>query len=197
MRAVFVSVIAAAGLFTVSAAADETKPTTLIYSPWTKFCFNGTCFVGADVHAPGGCGPRFGAVVLVPAGQPKRILRVTVPDSVNKANGVRVDIDQGEPTARPYAGCFLGSCTSADIEGGAELIDRLKHGQMLVMTMADAGGRPVSVRLPLADFAAAYDGPPPPPKVFKNQPGKLQEELKAQQQGPRAGADRKSPCGGK
>jgi len=187
MRADFVSVIAAASLFAVSAAADEAKSTALIYSPWTKFCFNGTCFVGAGVQALGGCGPRFAAVVVVPASQPKRILRITVPNSANKANGVRVSIDRDEPTARPYARCDRLGCTAADIDGGAELIDRLKHGEILVITMTDAAGAPVSVRLPLADFATAYDGPPPQPRLFVRQSGKLQEELKPQ----------KAPCGEK
>jgi invasion protein IalB len=197
MRTTLVSAIVAAGMFGTAAASEDAKPSALIYSSWTKFCFNGTCFVGAGAEAPGGCGPRFAAVVIAPAGQPKQILRVTVPSSVNRADGVRVGIDQDEPAARPYARCDRGVCAAADIEGGAELVDRLKHGQMLVMTMADAAGLPVSVRLPLADFATAYDGPPQQPKMFEKQSGKLQEELKAQHQhGPRQDADRKDPCAG-
>jgi hypothetical protein len=38
-------------------------------------------------------------------------------------------------------------------------------------------GQPISLQLPLGDFAKAYDGPPTDPKVFEEQQKKLQEEL--------------------
>ena len=39
------------------------------------------------------------------------------------------------------------------------------------------GTPPISLPLPLNDFAKAYDGPPTDPKVFEEQQRKLQEEL--------------------
>jgi invasion protein IalB len=184
-----------AGVFAVPAASEGAKPSALIYSPWSKFCLTELCFTGEDAHAPDGCGPRFAAVVIDRAGEPKKILRVSVPNSVNQADGVRVGIDRNTPIARPYARCDRNTCM-ADIEAGADLLDRLAHGQVLVITATDASGAPISVRLPLAGFAAAYNGPAEQPKPFENQPEKLQEELKAQQEHrPRDDADRKSPCG--
>ena len=41
-------------------------------------------------------------------------------------------------------------------------------------------GQPISLPLPLNDFAKAYDGPPTDPKVFEEQQKKLQEELQKQ-----------------
>jgi len=194
MRAIFVCAIVAAGVFATPAASEEAKTSALIYRPWTKFCLNELCFIGADARSRGGRGPNFAAVLIARSGQPKRTLRITVPNSASKANGVRVGIDRDQPIERPFTGCYRTGCV-ADIESGRELVDRLKRGQTLVMTVTDASGAPVSIRLPLANFAAAYDGAPPPPKVFENQPGKLQEELKAQQDhGPRQDADRKSRC---
>jgi hypothetical protein len=38
-------------------------------------------------------------------------------------------------------------------------------------------GQPISLVLPLGDFAKAYDGPPTDPKVFEEQQKKLQDEL--------------------
>jgi hypothetical protein len=38
-------------------------------------------------------------------------------------------------------------------------------------------GQPISLPLPLSDFAKAYDGPPTDPKVFEENQKKLQEEL--------------------
>ena len=38
-------------------------------------------------------------------------------------------------------------------------------------------GAPISLPLPLTDFAKAYDGPATDPKVFEEQQQKLQSEL--------------------
>jgi hypothetical protein len=38
-------------------------------------------------------------------------------------------------------------------------------------------GTPISLPLPLGDFAKAYDGPATDPKAFEEQQRKLQEEL--------------------
>ena len=177
----FVGIIVSAGVFATPAVSEE-----LIYSPWTKFCFSGMCFVGKDARTASDCVPRFGAVLIERTGETKKTLRVTVPASVDLARGVRIGIDQDQPAERPYGRCDANVC-SADIEGGAELIARLKRGRKLVFDAVGANA-PVRFELPLADFAAAYDGPPQEPKVFEAQSRKLQEELKAD-------ADRKTQCG--
>ena len=59
----------------------------------------------------------------------------------------------------------------------AETISKLKKGKGLVLQAINATGQPISVVMPLADFAKAYDGPPTDPKVFEEQQKKLQEEL--------------------
>jgi hypothetical protein len=64
------------------------------------------------------------------------------------------------------------------MDGGAELIAQLKRGRKLIFDAVGANG-PMHFELPLADFAAAYDGPPQEPKLFEAQSEKLQEELKA------------------
>jgi hypothetical protein len=65
----------------------------------------------------------------------------------------------------------------ADYEVTADLIARLKKGQQLAVQAINSNGQPVSLNLPLADFAKAYDGPPTDPKVFEEQQKKLQDEL--------------------
>ena len=49
---------------------------------------------------------------------------------------------------------------------------------------AIANGAPLTLALPLAEFAKAYDGPPTDPKQFEENQKKLQEELqkKAEEQ---------------
>jgi hypothetical protein len=41
----------------------------------------------------------------------------------------------------------------------------------------NANGAPLTLPLPLGEFAKAYDGPPTDPKVFEETQKKLQEEL--------------------
>ena len=53
----------------------------------------------------------------------------------------------------------------------------MKKGQGLVVQGINGAGQPISLVLPLNDFAKAYDGPPTDPKVFEEQQQKLQEEL--------------------
>ena len=65
----------------------------------------------------------------------------------------------------------------ADYEASADLIGRLKKGQQLSVQAINSNGQPISLSLPLSDFAKAYDGPPTDPKVFEEQQKKLQDEL--------------------
>jgi len=65
----------------------------------------------------------------------------------------------------------------SDYEASADLIQRLKKGQGLVVQGINGSGQPISLVLPLSDFAKAYDGPPTDPQVFEAQQKKLQDEL--------------------
>ena len=76
----------------------------------------------------------------------------------------------------PYVICFSNGCM-ADYEASGELIGKLKKGQGLVIQGINGAGQPISLVLPLADFAKAYDGPPTDPKEFEDQQKKLQDEL--------------------
>jgi hypothetical protein len=58
-----------------------------------------------------------------------------------------------------------------------EIIASMKKGQMLTIQAINMQGTPISLPLPLADFAKAYDGPATDPKAFEDQQRKLQEEL--------------------
>jgi hypothetical protein len=56
-------------------------------------------------------------------------------------------------------------------------VAKLKKGKTLTLQAINMQGQAISLPLPLADFAKAYDGPPTDPKVFEEQQRKLQEEL--------------------
>ncbi len=154
----------------------------LIYSPWTKFCLKGqdanakqVCFTGKDARIEFGM-PVVAAVLIEPEGEPKKILRVTLPLGMQLVHGTRVIIDQNQPMTAPYVICFTNGCM-ADYEANPDMIGKMKKGQGLVVQAINSTGQPISLVLPLTDFAKAYDGPPTDPKVFEEQQKKLQEEL--------------------
>jgi invasion protein IalB len=159
----------------------------LIFSPWTKFCLKGQpgqapdpnakqiCFTGKDARIESGM-PVVAAVLIEPEGQERKILRVTLPLGMQLAHGTRVIIDQNQPVTAPYVICFTNGCM-ADYEANADMIGKMKKGQGLVIQAINSTGQPISLGMPLTDFAKAYDGPPTDPKVFEEQQKKLQEEL--------------------
>ena len=161
--------------------AQQEQP-QLIFSPWTKFCLKGqeanakqVCFTGKDGRVESGM-PVVAAVIIEPDGEPKKVLRVTLPLGMSIQPGTRVIVDQGQPMTGPYVICFQNGCM-ADYEASGELIGKLKKGQGLVVQGINGAGQAISLVLPLADFAKAYDGPPTDPKVFEEQQKKLQDEL--------------------
>ena len=154
----------------------------LIFSPWTKFCLKGqeanakqVCFTGKDARIESGM-PVVAAVLIEPESEPKKILRVTLPLGMQLIHGTRVIIDQNQPMTAPYVICFTNGCM-ADYEANADMITKMKGAQGLVVQAINSTGQPISLVLPLTDFAKAYDGPPTDPKVFEEQQKKLQEEL--------------------
>jgi invasion protein IalB len=159
----------------------------LIFSPWTKFCLKGqpgqppdpnakqVCFTGKDARVESGQ-PVAAAVIIEPEGQERKILRITLPLGMQLVHGTRVILDQNQPMTAPYVICITNGCM-ADYEANADFVGKLKKGQGLVLQAINATGQPISVVMPLNDFAKAYDGPPTDPKVFEEQQRKLQEEL--------------------
>jgi invasion protein IalB len=159
----------------------------LIFSPWTKFCLKGqpgqpvdpnakeVCFTGKDARVESGQ-PVAAAVLIEPQGVEKKLLRVTLPLGMQLAHGTRVIVDQNQPMTAPYVICFTNGCM-ADYEANADLINKMKKGQGLVIQAINTTGQPISLVMPLNDFAKAYDGPPTDPKEFEAQQKKLQEEL--------------------
>jgi invasion protein IalB len=154
----------------------------LIFSPWTKFCLKGqeanakqVCFTGKDGRVESGM-PVVAAVLIEPENEPKKVLRVTLPLGMSIQPGTRVIVDNGQPMTGPYVICFNNGCM-ADYEASGELIGKLKKGQGLVIQGINGAGQPISLVLPLTDFAKAYDGPPTDPKKFEEQQKQLQDEL--------------------
>jgi len=163
-----------------AAAPTEQQP-QLMYSPWMKVCGQGqdtnnkkVCVITKDGRLENGM-PVAIVQLFEPEGLP-RVLRVTVPLGMQLQHGTRVIIDQGTPATAPYSICFPVGCMS-DYEVNADTIAQLKKGKMLTVQAINMQGTPISLPMPLADFAKAYDGPPVDPKAFEAQQQKLQSEL--------------------
>jgi invasion protein IalB len=181
--------------------AEDANLPALTYSPWTKFCLADTCFVGRDgrlnvVGADGrsnvDCGPVVAAVLIERNGDTKKTLRVTLPTRVSLERGVRIIIDQGRAIERPYVNCFANGCM-ADYDAGAELVDQLKQGRMLVLKAIDKANSPISLTVPLVDFANAYDGPSQEPKVFEEVVSAEEMQARSDRE-KRAEEERKALC---
>jgi len=154
----------------------------LIYTPWTRLCSKGqepnakqVCFTGKDAYTDIGM-PVLAVVLIEPEGEIKKILRITVPNPVQLQYGTRIIVDQQQPLSGPYFTCFTNGCM-ADYDGTPDLIQKLKHGQMMAVQAVNLAGTPMSFPLPLADFAKANEGPPTDPKAFEERQKKLQEDL--------------------
>jgi invasion protein IalB len=157
------------------------EPPQLIYSPWTKFCpkdMGGgkqVCVTRKDARIESGM-PIAAAELIEPEGEPKKLLRITVPLAMRIEHGTRIIIDQNQPQTAPYIACFIIGCI-ADYEVTADLINQFKKSQQLHIQAIRIDNQPITVPLALAEFAKAYDGPPTDLKVIEEQQKKLQDEL--------------------
>ena len=169
-------------------------PAQFVFSPWTKICGKDSppanskvvCLIVKEARVKEArleIGAFAASAALVESeDEPKRILRVILPLGMQIQPGTRVFIDQGPAAQRPYLICFANGCM-ADYEADAVMMAKLARGQELVIQGIDSSGQPVTVKLPLIDFAKAYEGPPIDPKVLEERQKRLQEEV----QGPPKG----------
>jgi invasion protein IalB len=146
----------------------------LTYSFWTKVCQKGpeanakqVCFIGRDGHMESGA-PVVVVVLVEAEGDAKKLLRVTLPLGMSLQAGTRVIIDNGQPLTGPYVICLANGCV-AEYEASAELITKMKTGQSMHVQGINGSGQSISIPMPLADFAKAYDGPPTDPKELEQQ----------------------------
>jgi invasion protein IalB len=161
------------------AGADQQPQ--LMYSPWLKVCGKGpetnnkqVCVLTKDGRLENGM-PVAIVQLFEPEGEAK-VLRVTVPLGMQLQHGTRMMIDQDAPAQQPYKICFPVGCMS-DYPVPDDMIGKMKKGKEITIQAINMQGTPISLPLPLADFAKAYDGPPTDPKVVEEQQKKLQEEL--------------------
>lgn len=167
--------------------AQSAEQPQLIFSPWVKLCNKDAdpkakrvCVTVKDGRVESGLLVVSVAIIEMD-GEPKKLLRMSLPYGVALQHGTRLIVDQQTPQTAPFVTCLPpvvppGGCI-ADYEATTDLINRMKKGQLLTVQAIHMNGQAMSPQLDLKDFAKAYDGPPTDPKVFEEQQKKLQEEL--------------------
>jgi invasion protein IalB len=163
-------------------AQAQDQQVQLIYSTWTKFCVKPTdppnskqiCFTGKEGRIESGQ-PVIAAVVIEPEGEQKK-LRITLPLGMLLVHGTRMIVDSNPPQQSPFAICLANGCI-AEYEVTAELLANMKKGQNLYVQAIAGNNSPLTLSLPLSEFAKAEDGPPTDPKEIEERQKKLQEEL--------------------
>jgi invasion protein IalB len=140
----------------------------IAYSRWVKICQKGpeansirVCLTGRDGRAEGGS-VLVAAVLIEPEGQARKLLRITLPLGMALKPGTRIIVDDGQPINAPYVVCMPNGCF-ADYEASDELIGKMKRGTNLNVQGINGTGQPISLPVPLAEFAKAHDGPPSDP----------------------------------
>jgi invasion protein IalB len=136
----------------------------IAYSNWVKVCQKGpeansvrVCLTGRDGRVEGGS-VVVAAVLIEPEGQPRKLLRITLPLGMALKPGTRIIVDDGQPINAPYVICLSNGCV-ADYEASDELIGKMKRGSNLNVQGINGTGQPVTLPVPLAEFAKAHDGP--------------------------------------
>ncbi|MGY3588213.1 invasion protein IalB [Bradyrhizobium sp. USDA 4341] len=187
--------MALAWLVAAPVAAEQAKLPAITYTPWTKFCLGDACFVGREGRSKVDdvdCGPVVAAALIARTGDSRKTLRVTLPIRVKVERGVRIIIDQGQAIERPYTNCFANGCM-ADYDAGAELVDQLKQAHTLALEAFDTANAPISLSVPLVEFASAYDGPAKEMKVIEEVLSAEEMQAKSER-AKRAEEERKARC---
>jgi invasion protein IalB len=179
------------------AAQDQPQ---LMYSPWMKVCGKGpdtnnkqVCVITKDGRLENGM-PVAIVQLFEPEGDAK-VLRVTVPLGMQIQHGTRVVLDQEAPMQSPYKICFPVGCMS-DYQITDDMVAKMKKGQTITVQAINMQGTPISLPMPLSDFAKAYDGPATDPKAFEEQQRKLQEELQKKAEEARKKMEASQPAAG-
>jgi len=170
-----------------AAVAPPQQVPNFVYSPWTKFCGpppgqqNGqqggklVCFTAKDARTEQGL-PVIAAALIEMEGEAQKVFRITLPFGLSVSTGTRLIVDQNPPLQQPFVTCAGLSpqmgCFS-QYEATADLIGKLKHGQMLTIQAVNLQNQVVSFPLALNDFAKANEGP----AMDQEQQKKMQEDL--------------------
>ena len=114
--------------------------------------------------------------------------------------------DPARVVAGTYTVCFPNGCFAETVGLKDDVVNAMKKGTTINVSVQNQVGREVTFAVPLAGFGKAFDGAPIDPKILEEQQKRMQEELEKrsedmrkkleQQQGaaPAAGAAAPAPA---
>ena len=151
---------------------------------WTKVCGKDQaanaeiCFTTRDFVSDQGQPVMAVAVYDAKGPQGQKIVRFLMPLGLMLRPGIRFTVDQSSAaTPGQYAVCFPNGCFAEALGLKDDVVNAMKRGTNLNVSVQNQVGREVTFAVPLAGFGKAYDGPAIDPKVLEEQQKKLQEEL--------------------
>jgi invasion protein IalB len=186
-----------------------------VAADWTKVCGSepapapapaGTtrkiCYTTRDFGQDPADGPILAMAVYDVQGDDTKIIRFLTPIGLMLHPGIRITVDknpQMQQLQGNYEICLPNGCFAELQVKGPALIDGLKKGTLLTVSVKNQVGNQVDFVLPLKDFGKAFDGPPiDPAKLAEQQKAEqaaidqkahdLQQQLQNQQQQPGAPA---------
>ncbi len=169
---------AAAGPQVVQVKAEPSQP------EWVKFCGKEpgsnveVCSTTRDFVSDQGQPVLAVAIYDVRGGpQPQKMVRFLLPVGLFLPPGIRIAVDQGQPVSGRYAICIQNGCFAEVTGVKDDVLNSMKRGTNLNVSVQNPGGREVTFQIPLAGFGKSYDGNPIDPKILQEQQKKLQEEL--------------------
>jgi invasion protein IalB len=154
-HAFFVAISALTFCAVVPEVLAQTDATPrLSFSPWVKLCDKDAdpkakrvCVTVNDGRAE--LGDLVVSVAIIETdGEPKKLLRMSLPYGVNLQYGARLIVDQGKPATASFVTCLPpavppGGCI-ADYDATADLINQMKKGQLLTVQAIHMKGQAVS-----------------------------------------------------
>src|SRR5215213_461374 len=152
-------------------------------SDWTKVCGKDqaqnaeVCYTTRDFVSDQGQPVLAVAVYDAKGAQSQKVVRFLMPLGLLLQPGVRFAVDQGQATPGRYAICFPNGCFAEAPGLKDDVVNAMKKGTTLNVSVQNQAQREVTFAVPLAGFGKAFDGPPVDPKVLQEQQQKLQEEM--------------------
>jgi invasion protein IalB len=171
-------------------AQQQTGPQTVnvksepSQAEWTKVCgkdqasATDVCYTTRDFVSDQGQPVLAVAVYdMKNAQQNVRVVRYLLPLGLLLQPGIRFTVDGQQATAGKFAVCFPNGCFAEAGGVSNDLVNAMKKGTTLNVSVQNQTQREVTFAVPLAGFGKAFDGPAIDPKVLEEQQKKLQSEL--------------------
>lgn len=137
-------------------------PPKIQYSEWRKLCFNssdGTSICRTTSSGIDHLEQVIARVDLIQRADGPTRLQLFVPQGADLQHGVKVTVDQGQPTQIPFTWCLTNICIAADaVKPG--LMAELESGKSLRLVLADLNSSLVTLTFSLDRFAVARKGAP-------------------------------------